>query len=180
MQSNQPRCAHLQGPQGPGLAPPPLGTGVVAERGALPPVPAPAPRSPYDPLFNPIISKASTTQLQSQGSSLSSLQQSGGQQQTVSASSNGVVTAYNTPQPQGSSSYGTGASATGYGSGAQGSSTGQGSGVYGQGGQQYSSSGQQQQGPSSSYSGARSSRKVAGRAASRRAAAPSSTAATAS
>ena len=130
----------------------------MAERSALPPVPAPAPRSPYDPLFNPIISKASTnTQLQAQGTQgFSSLQQSGQQQQTVSANSNGVVTTYNTPQPQGSSGYGTGATtSSGYGSGAQGSSSaGQGSGAYAQNGQQYSSSGAQQQGPSSSYSGA--------------------------
>ena len=143
----------MQGPRGPGLAPPPLGTGAVAPLAALPPVPAAAPRSPYDPVFNPIISKASATQLQSQGTSFSSLQQAEQQQQTVSANSNGVVTTYNTPQPAGGSGYGTGtSSASGYGSGTQGFGTGQGSGVYGQGGQQYSSSGQQQ-GASSTYGG---------------------------
>ena len=144
----------MQGPQGPGLAPSPLGTGLAAAQAALLPVPAAAPRSPYDPLFNPIIAKAGTAQLQAQGmQGFSSLQQNQAQQlqQTVSANSNGVVTTYNTPQPQGGSSgYGTGATASGHGT--QGSSIGQGSSGYGQSGQQYSANGQQQ-GPSSSYGG---------------------------
>lgn len=106
-------CAfeHARGvAQGYALAPAPLGTGLP---GALPPVPAAGPRSPYDPIFNPIISKATPgTQLQSQTAGASS------NMQTVSASSNGVVTTYNSPQQPAASSSGGNA---GYGSGSTGS-----------------------------------------------------------
>jgi hypothetical protein len=135
--------------------------------GALPPAPAAGPRSPYDPVFNPIIAKATPgTQLQSQAVGSSS---SYSNMQTVSANSNGVITTYNSPQQPGASSsgnaaYNSGSTGSAYtnsagapsssGSGYVGAASGpqSQSSAYSQGGQQQQQSGygsgQQQQGSS--------------------------------
>lgn len=109
----------------PVLAPAPWGVGAAA----LPiegPAPALAPRSPYDPIFNPIISIAApSTNLQAQNSYTN--------MQTVSANSNGQVTTYNSNIGAGNSNtYGSGPSADG-------------SNAYGQQGQQQQQQNQQQQ-----------------------------------
>ena len=115
------RCCWLQFPV---LAPAPWGVGAAA----LPiegPAPAMAPRSPYDPIFNPIISKATpNTNLQAQNSYAN--------MQTVSANSNGQVTTYNSNIAAGNT-YGTGQSMDG-------------SNANGQQGQQQQQQNQQQQG----------------------------------
>ncbi|CAL8464534.1 g4069 [Coccomyxa elongata] len=134
LQSEAPNAAPGAGlaptgdPEFPVLAPAPWGVGAAA----LPiegPAPALAPRSPYDPIFNPIISKAApNTNLQAQNSYTN--------MQTVSANSNGQVTTYNSNiVPGNSNSYGGGPSSDG-------------SNAYGQQGQQQQQNqqqGQQQQ-----------------------------------
>ena len=110
----------LAAAQGPALAPAPLGTGLPGpiRPTGLAPVPAPGPRSPYDPIFNPIIARAPPggAQLQSQyGTGANNGQGSGANNgygsgssssgytnmQTVSVNSNGAVTTYNTPAAAG-------------------------------------------------------------------------------
>ncbi|CAK0783441.1 hypothetical protein CVIRNUC_006640 [Coccomyxa viridis] len=121
--------------QYPALAPAPLGTG-QPYRPASAPRPAPGPLSPYNPIFNPIISVTTpntqaSTSMQTQGlvqpygsNQASSQTQAAGlsqpyagqthtQYQTVTANSNGQVTTTPTTYPSTSSSSNSGSSNSG-------------------------------------------------------------------
>ncbi|EIE19189.1 plasma-membrane proton-e [Coccomyxa subellipsoidea C-169] len=105
--------------QFPPLGPAPWGTGNAAA--PLPGTgPAMAPRSPYDPVFNPIISKADPAAQQQQQQQQSPYTN----MQTVSADSNGQVTTYNSNTPS-YNNYGSAPSTDGSVSGQQGTQQGQ-------------------------------------------------------